>query len=133
MQKCKKQENILYLPLKKKWFDMIKSGIKKEEYREINKYWCRRLYECYTDKPGHYGQCQTFNQPTDRYEFSCPCHECDMGRLKNFDKVVFTLGYPKADDKERHIEFDNPVITIGKGKPEWGADEGKDYFVIILS
>jgi len=55
-----------------------------------------------------------------------------MGRLKKFDKVVFTLGYPKADDKERHIEFHNPVITIGKGKPEWGADEGKDYFVIKL-
>ena len=36
---------ILYLPLKKKWFDMIVSGIKKEEYREINEYWTKRLVE----------------------------------------------------------------------------------------
>ena len=34
---------ILHLTLKKKWFDMISSGIKKEEYREIKPYWNRRL------------------------------------------------------------------------------------------
>lgn len=26
---------ILFLPLKKQWYDMICSGIKKEEYRDI--------------------------------------------------------------------------------------------------
>lgn len=34
---------ILYLTLKKKWFDLIASGIKKQEYREINKYWAARF------------------------------------------------------------------------------------------
>jgi len=34
---------ILHLTLKKKWFDMISSGVKKEEYREIKPYWCKRL------------------------------------------------------------------------------------------
>ena len=33
----------LHLTLKKKWFDMILSGIKKEEYREIKPYWDSRL------------------------------------------------------------------------------------------
>lgn len=33
----------LHLTLKKKWFDMIISGIKKEEYREIKPYWVKRL------------------------------------------------------------------------------------------
>lgn len=33
----------LHLILKKKWFDMIKSGEKKEEYREISKHWRSRL------------------------------------------------------------------------------------------
>ena len=28
---------MLTLTIKKKWFDMIKSGIKKEEYREVKK------------------------------------------------------------------------------------------------
>lgn len=33
----------LHLTLTKKWFDMIASGIKKEEYREIKPYWISRL------------------------------------------------------------------------------------------
>ena len=35
---------ILYLTLKKKWFDMILSGAKKEEYREVKPYWNGRLH-----------------------------------------------------------------------------------------
>lgn len=34
---------ILYLTLKKQWFDMIASGEKKEEYREMKPYWHKRL------------------------------------------------------------------------------------------
>ena len=33
----------LNLTIKKKWFDMITSGVKKEEYREIKPYWVKRL------------------------------------------------------------------------------------------
>lgn len=33
----------LHLNLKKKWFDMILSGEKKEEYRELKEYWYKRL------------------------------------------------------------------------------------------
>ena len=35
---------MLMLPIKKKWFDMIKNGEKKEEYREIKPYWKSRFY-----------------------------------------------------------------------------------------
>jgi len=34
---------ILHLTLKKKWFDLIASGEKKVEYREIKPYWIKRL------------------------------------------------------------------------------------------
>jgi len=33
----------LKLTLKKQWFDLIKSGVKLEEYREIKPYWQNRL------------------------------------------------------------------------------------------
>ena len=33
----------LHLTLKKKWFDLIVLGIKKEEYRELKPYWINRL------------------------------------------------------------------------------------------
>lgn len=38
---------MLILPIKKKWFDMIKSGEKKEEYREIKPYYDSRLLGYY--------------------------------------------------------------------------------------
>lgn len=38
---------MLVLPIKKRWFDMIKSGEKKEEYREIKPYWTKRFENYY--------------------------------------------------------------------------------------
>lgn len=35
---------MLTLPIKKKWFDMIMSGEKKEEYREIKPYYDKRFF-----------------------------------------------------------------------------------------
>lgn len=50
--------------------------------------------------------------------------------VNKFDKLVFTLGYPKADDTSRRLEFNNPKIRIGTGRPEWGAVPNINYFVI---
>lgn len=36
-------EKKMVLTLKKKWFDLILSGVKTEEYREIKPYWTTRL------------------------------------------------------------------------------------------
>jgi len=36
-------KRILHLTIKKKWFDLIKSGKKKVEYREYKSYWISRL------------------------------------------------------------------------------------------
>ncbi len=94
----------LTLPLKRKWFEMIKAGVKKEEYRAITPYWIKRLLENPEDKK--------------------------RAKFKSFDRLVFTLGYPKADETERRLSFKNPRIRIGTGRPEWGAEPGKQYFVI---
>lgn len=37
----------LHLTLKKQWFNMIASGEKKEEYREVKPYWITRLSKKY--------------------------------------------------------------------------------------
>lgn len=103
----------LTLPLKKKWFRMIKRGTKLEEYREIGKYWAKRLLKNY---PEYYNKIQAL-------------HDSANG-FKKFDKLVFTLGYPKADDAKRRLEFNNPKIRIGEGRPKWGAEPGKNYFII---
>ncbi len=41
--KAKKDNEVLFLSLKKNWFDLILSNVKKEEYREITNYWHIRL------------------------------------------------------------------------------------------
>lgn len=43
---------MLILPIKNKWFDMIKSGKKKEEYREIKPYWTSRFDKYFHNKKG---------------------------------------------------------------------------------
>lgn len=40
----------MILPIKKKWFDMIATGVKKEEYREISKYYTIRFENVFKDK-----------------------------------------------------------------------------------
>ena len=37
------EKRILQLNLTKKWFDLIKAGAKKVEYREVKKHWISRL------------------------------------------------------------------------------------------
>ncbi len=93
--------SILHLTLKKKWFDMIASGEKKEEYREIKKHWISRL--------------------------------CNNGNLSDgfqyYDAVIFRNGYSGgAPLMSLQLEW----ICIGVGHPEWGAEPGKEYFVIKL-
>lgn len=39
----------IVLPIKKNWFDMIKAGIKKEEYREIKPYYETRFNKLFED------------------------------------------------------------------------------------
>lgn len=92
----------LKLVLKKKWYDMIASGEKKEEYREMNNYWFDRIAEDVVLPFFSERRCGT---------------------------VTFYLGYAKDRPS---MSFKIESITIGKGKTEWGAEPGIDYFVIKL-
>jgi len=44
---------VLHLTLTKKWFYMIESGEKKEEYRDIKPFW-NRIFSCYIRIKGKY-------------------------------------------------------------------------------
>ncbi len=46
---------------------------------------------------------------------------------KTFDLLVLRNGY-RPDSPT--ITLKNPNIRIGQGRPEWGAERGKNYFVI---
>ncbi len=113
---------ILDLPLKKQWYQMIESGIKTEEYREIKPYWIKRL--C---------QCKGSNNPLIGTGFYCQkanCYRClveknGLHSIK-FDAVRFRYGYtPKT------MMFKLNSISIGVGNPEWGASKEKVFIIKI--
>ena len=116
----------LILNLKRKWFDMWKSGEKPEDYREMTKYWAKRLCRNY----------DRFCGPLFDYEkIRTPCYYCRNKCMsfnpKHFDGIILRCGYPKAGDKEKEIIIDTPpTICIGTGKTELGAETDKVYFVI---
>jgi hypothetical protein len=51
--------------------------------------------------------------------------------FKSFDQNVLTLGYPRANDKERILVLEHKRIEVRTGNPEWGAEPGKLYFVVV--
>lgn len=110
---------ILHLPLKKEWYEMIESGVKTEEYREIKPYWEKRLidYEAFkADYKSIVFRRFLLGKWTD------PC----LNYPRGYTHVKFSYGYTK-----RTLTFEIESITIGKGKPEWGAPK-KDVFIIKL-
>lgn len=102
----------LHLVLKGKWYDMIAVGEKREEYREMKRYWVKRLL------------CQPL--------FGCgirqACREVREGivRCGRFANVCFHRGYTSVT-----MTFEIESMSYGRGKPEWGAPD-YDVFIIRL-
>lgn len=122
---------ILQLTLKKKWFDMIRSGAKTEEYREIKDYWDRRLltnrkeieWQVWDEMLGD------MQNPFIRHKDPGQLMEFFEVEFKRFEVVRFRNGYRK-DSPAFDIDFKG--IEIKLGKEEWGAEPGKVYFVLML-
>lgn len=108
---------ILRMTLKKQWFDMIASGEKKEEYREIKPYWVSRLVESF-DPP----------RMNDEYNFLWKGMEWTMGEPEAYDAVEFKNGYSKTSPT---ILIECKGIDTGYPNMKW-CDEYKPVFVIKL-
>ena len=87
---------MLVLPIKKKWFDMIKAGEKLEEYREIKPYYKKRLLNY--------------------FEYS------------DYGSIILRNGY----NRESPSLLCLCTLDIGIGKPEWGAEENKKYYILRI-
>lgn len=124
-----KNNKTLHLVLKRKWWDMIASGEKKEEYREVKPYWEKRLLNYkglieYYLANGAELKIKSFLFPH-RPVVEDVCNAFPRG----FTRVTFQLGYRK--DAPR-MTFEIEEISIGKGREEWGAEPDKLYFIIKL-
>lgn len=119
----------LDLVLKEKWYRMIESGEKTEEYREIKPYWASRLlYPIPLSVKNYWQSVFALVEENPR---CFDLHNLLVGNYgtRGYDKVVFHLGYAK---NRPSMTFTLDKITINKGKPEWGAEKDKLYFVIHL-
>lgn len=109
------EKKVLHLSVSKQWYDMLASGEKKEEYREIKDYWTKRLLK---DLP------VGFRLGIKIGTIRKPWHPV-------YTHVLFINGY--GDDKPR-VEKEIESISIGKPRKGWCPDEflDKEYFVIKL-
>lgn len=123
----------LQLSLKTKWFEMTKSGLKTEDYREINKYWFERLVFQH-EKVFKY--CTGVNYKSldkdllELYIQRIFTEKSFMVGFKPFNTNTMTLGYPKSSNSERILKLEHKGIEIGYGCEEWGAEPNKLYFII---
>lgn len=123
------EEKNLQMSLKTKWFEMTKAGIKTEDYREINEYWCRRLLYKIPFNKSHWSAMKEILKG----EYDCKGWIDFTGGapiFEHFTVNTMTLGYPKSTDTERILKFEHAGIEIRTGNPEWGAKHDKLYFVI---
>ncbi len=104
---------MLTLPIKKKWFDMILSGEKKEEYREIKPYYDARLLTLFG--------CIWVNGELIR----SPLPELQRGAIQ---KIVFRNGYKK----DAPVILADCELKAGEGRQEWGAEKGKKYYILEI-
>lgn len=116
----------LTLQLKTKWFELTKT-VKTEDYREITPYWCNRLLLLNGEKKSKFIWKNILLGGPSIVELSLSQGYMSFSIFKN---NIMTLGYPKKTESDKIQIFEHAGIEIRTGNPEWGAKEGKKYFVI---
>jgi len=128
------KEITLRLPLNRKWYEMTDSGEKTEDYRELTTYWLSRIVNIYAPKESpNDGQWDYENMIYDLTINQSSLNEvlnAYWAKLKPFTTNTLLLGYPKKSAIRRIQKREHKGIEVRTGKPEWGAEEGKLYFVI---
>ena len=128
-----KDNKTLHLVLKRKWWEMIESGEKKEEYRDFTPFYVKRLCDnpCF-NKQGEI----TERKIIDKWTLdACEKRGIDLktawvdGNIipKDYSSVTFHFGYTN-----KTMTYSIKDISVGEGRTEWGAENGKEYFIIKL-
>ena len=100
----------LHLVLKGKWYDMIASGEKTEEYREPKPYWIKRILDGSSVKrPG-------LTPVSSR-----------LSLWTKYERVCFHRGYTSQT-----MTFGIKGVSVGMGNVAWGAPVDKVVIIIKL-
>ena len=96
---------MIILPIKRKWYEMILTGEKKEEYREIKPYYKSRFKKVFSMHP---------------YSF--------IPYGQDVHEVVFRNGYSKESPSFTAL----CSLDIKSGIEEWGAEPEVEYYVLTI-
>ena len=107
---------MLTLPIKREWLEMIRSGQKKEEYRLLSPYYAARFKRFLGWELIPASQCQV--ERVLRARGSVP-----------FKDIILRAGYSAFAPATMISGY----ITISTGRPEWGAVEGEEYYVLHIT
>ena len=105
---------MLVLPIKRNWLDMIVSGEKKEEYREVSDYWIKRFVHLLGESEDH---------------TKIVIDNLKAGRIDKECEVMLQNGYNQTESPQAIAVI---TLSIGKGREEWGAAEGAEYFILHI-
>lgn len=123
-------QKTLHLNLKKKWFEMIKSGKKKEEYREIKPYWCARFVLVDGGKKTLSWWRKVKDSLylwNDFIEFITKGIEQGVMCFCPYSSITFSNGMTPPVPR---FTTNTCNISIKQGNHNWGAEKGKKYFVL---
>lgn len=105
-----KHADTLHLILKGKWYDLIASGEKTEEYREAKPYWIKRIFDDSSAKLLGVASIPLLFSLRAKYE-----------------RVCFHRGYTSQT-----MTFKIKDVSAGIGKAAWGAPADKTVIIIKL-
>lgn len=100
----------LHLVLKGKWYDLIASGEKTEEYREPKPYWIKRILDGSSAKRPELA-------PVPR----------QLSIQTKYERVCFHRGYTSQT-----MTFKIKGVSVGMGNVAWGAPVSKAVIIIKL-
>jgi len=132
-------QKILHLTLSKNWFDMILSGEKTDEYREIKPYWIKRLmvgpdefkeFDIIRFKNGYSKNCPQFDIEFKGIRIGYGNQR--WGATPNRKYFVIELGkiYQKEYEKSKELLIDdlnnlskNPKVIVVSGQKSYTAKD----------
>lgn len=112
---------MITLLIKKKWFDMIRTGEKKEEYRDIKPYYITRFL-----KEMRFPKSWRKNQNDIKWFLA------ELEQIAPNFYTDITIQFRNGYHKDAPTLLCKCRLRVGYGKPEWGAEPEVKYFILDI-
>lgn len=127
------EKKVLTLTVSKEWYDLIASGVKDEEYREIKPYWILRLIDIddYIEDYLRIKLPKVWNPAKidSLIRIISKGLKLEILLFKPYTHVLFVNGYGKNRPR-----IEKEIVSITIGKPKKGLCPGKwldkEFFII---